>query len=529
MTGTRIVAGRIGRAAGRPARTVAAAMAALLVTSGLLASGCAAVYGPDGGASANTVTIAVTASFPDLDPHRSTSNVNYLVNHENVYEPLVRLDGTGSKVLPSLATEWELVNPTTYRFTLRKGVTFHNGERFDAKAAAFSIDRVINDERSADLASYFTRVKEARATGPYTVEVHTDGHVPDLLLNLTNLMMVPPAKAQEDGGDALTDEPTGTGPYRFVRKSTDSILLEPFREYWGGPPPDRRVEVVSRPEASSEIAALRAGEIDIAYDIPRELVGQVPKEVSAPVLETVVLRLNGLGGPTADPRVRRAITMAIDRRTLRRALLGDKYGVDPRCQFAPPGVVGHDPNLRDDTPHDVAAARALIREAGAMGKKIRLISVQGRYPKSKEIVEAAAAGLERIGLKVELRVLNNQSWLAEIYATGSGRPDAALIGVNVDQWNVLQPFDSIVSDSSSLSTFPHEQYPQVARAIEESRSLTDTKRRLDLQRQASREICASNAFVWLYGYHQIWGAQKSVSWDVRRDNKIVFSSIRVEP
>ncbi|QFG26172.1 ABC transporter substrate-binding protein [Actinomadura sp. WMMB 499] len=303
---------------GRARRAACVLLAALLPVSG-----CGVLSGADGaGTSANDVTIAVTASFPDLDPHRSTSNVNYLVNHENVYQGLVRLDGTGNRVLPSLATAWETVDTDTYRFELREGVTFHNGEPFDAEAAAFSVDRVIGDERSADLASYFTRVEAARATGPHTVEIDTDGHVPDLLLNLTNLMMVPPVKAREDGGDALTDEPTGTGPYRFVRKSTDSILLEPFREHWAGPPPDRRVEVISRPEASSEIAGLRAGEIDIAYDIPRELVGQLPKEVSAPVLETVVLRLNGLGGATADPRVRRAINMAVDRRTLREALVG---------------------------------------------------------------------------------------------------------------------------------------------------------------------------------------------------------------
>ncbi|GGU97503.1 ABC transporter substrate-binding protein [Actinomadura cremea] len=514
-----------GRAGRRPVRTAAGALAALL-----LVSGCGVVYGVDGaGSSANTVTIAVTASFPDLDPHRSTSNVNYLVNHENVYEGLVRLDGTGNEVLPALATEWELVDPSTWRFELREGVAFHDGEPFDAQAAVASIERVIGDERSADLASYFTRVEGARATGPHTIEIVTDGHVPDLLLNLTNLMMVPPEKARQDGGDALTDEPTGTGPYRFVRKSTDSIVLEPFRDHWGGPPPDRRIEVISRPEASSEIAGLRAGEIDIAYDIPRELVGQLPKEVSAPVLEHVVLRLNGLGGPTADPRVRRAINMAVDRRTLREALVGEKYSVDPKCQFAPPGVVGHDPELDDTTPYDVAGARALVREAGAVGEKIRLVSVQGRYPKSREIVEAAAHQIERTGLEVELRILNNQNWLAEIYATGSGRPDAALIGVNVDQWNVLQPFDSIVSDSSSLSTFPHGQSPRVSALIDEARSLTDRERRLDLQQRTSRAVCESNAFVWLYGYHQIWGAQESVSWDVRRDNKIVFSGIRIAP
>ncbi|QFG26173.1 hypothetical protein [Actinomadura sp. WMMB 499] len=192
-------------------------------------------------------------------------------------------------------------------------------------------------------------------------------------------------------------------------------------------------------------------------------------------------------------------------------------------------MVGHDPALNDTTPHDIAAARALVRAAGADGTKIRLVSVQGRYPKSREIVEAAAAQIERTGLEVELRILNNQNWLAEIYATGAGRPDAALIGVNVDQWNVLQPFDSIVSDSSSLSTFPHERYPEVARLIGESRSLEDPDRRQALQREASRAVCASDAFVWLYGYHQIWGAQESVSWDVRRDNKIVFSGIRIAP
>lgn len=497
-------------------RTSVAACAALSLGA------CTSTLGGGESSSDEVTTIAVTSSFPDLDPHHSTSNVNYLVNFGNIYEGLVALTGDSAEAIPVLATDWEMIDDTTYRFTLREGVTFHNGVPFDAEAAAYSIDRAVNDPASAELASYLATFKSARAVDPTTVEVTTKKFEPDLLQKLSMVMMVPPKAAE---ADSLTRKPVGTGPYEFESKSSDSISLRPYEDHWGDTSTEQQVKVVSRPEVSTLVAGLDTGVIDIAYDIPVELVDAVPAVQSAPVQEPVILRMNGLSGVTADPKVREAINAAIDTDALREQFIGKEYASDPQCQFMGEEAVGHNPNLSSPEA-DADRARALVTEAGAKGKTLSLVGVQGRYPKGAEILEAVKSQLEGVGFKVSLRVLDTQGWLDQIYLGSEKAPELAMIGVNTDQWSLFQPWASIVSSKSKLSTYPNKDWPRTAKLMSKAKQTRDDGRRQELLADAAATICESNSFVWLYNYDQVWGTQEGIEWDIRKDNRILFSTIR---
>lgn len=501
-------------------RTHRKAMSAACIAAVMtLSAGCSGLQGA--GNDADSLTLSMSAAFPDLDPQHSTSTVNYSINFDNVYEGLVRLDGKTPEILPSLATKWEQVDPTTHRLTLRDGVKFHNGEPFDAEAAAFSVNRVLDDKGTAELRSYFSDFENAKAIDKSTVEIKTSRLVPDFLLNLTYIMMVPPKATQRDG---LSEKPVGTGPYEFVSKTTDSAMYKPFDGYWGEKPPATKIKVVSRPEVASAVAGLLTGEIDIASDIPNELVNEVPAVRSAQVLEPVLLRLNSLSGITKDPKVRRALDLAIDSTTLREQFLGADYSSDPQCQLAPKGVHGHNPDLAMDE-YDPAEAKALIENAGVEGQPIDIVGVQGRYPKGQEIVEAVMSQIEEVGLKPKSRILDLQGWLDQIYLGSDKAPEIALIGINVDQWTLFQPYSSIVSADSDLSNFPHKEFPKVQSLMDEAAETADETTRDDILEEAAAEICASDAFIWLYNYDQIWGTQEGITWDSRRDGRIVWSTI----
>lgn len=497
-------------------------MTSLVMTVLVAVTGCAR---PGERSDSDPIAVSITSTFPDLDPHHTTSNVNYLVNFDNIYEGLVKLDGTSSDPRPGLATSWEQITDTTMRMELRQGVYFHDGAEFNAEAAAFSIKRVIDDPESADLATYYGTIENARAVDEYTLEIETAEFNPDLALSLSMIMMVSPETATDH--DALGQVSAGTGPYKLSGKSTDTLVMTPFEDYWGEPAPDRDIEILSRPEVATSVAGIQTGEVDIAFDIPVEQIDLMPEIKTAPVLETVVLRVNGLTGITADPRVREAITLAVNDDALRRYFIGDEFASDPQCQLVAEGLVGHSDSLQ--TPEaDMAAARRIVEEENLDQETIRLVGVQGRYPKGGEILEAIGSSLTEAGFNVQIEIRDTQSWLNELYVGPEAAPDLVLVGVGTDQWTLTQPYKSIVAAGSSLSLFPHDEFPEVQEAMDAARTETDPDAREVLLGKASQGICESNAFVWLYNYNQVWGAQEGIDWDVRDDNRIEFSTIRVD-
>lgn len=502
-------------------RRVLTMVAAAAVTA-MVATGCSAA---EERSASDPVVVSITSTFPDLDPHHTTSNVNYLVNFDNLYEGLVYLDGTSSEPRPGLATSWEQTDETTLTMHLREGVQFHDGTEFNAEAAAFSIKRVTDDPESADLASYYGTIEDARAVDEYTLEVETSEFNPDLALSLSMIMMVSPETAVDHG--SLSRVSAGTGPYELASKDADTLVMTPFEDYWGEPAPDRDIEVISRPEVATSVAGIQTGEVDIAFDIPAEQIELMPEIKTAPVLETVVLRVNGLTGMGADPRAREAITLAINDDDLRTYFLGDEFSEDPKCQLVAEGLVGYSDTLETPEP-DLEAARRIVQEEGLGKESIRLVGVQGRYPKGGEVLEAIGSSLTEAGFNVQVEIRDTQSWLNELYVGPDAAPDLVLVGVGTDQWTLTQPYKSIVAASSSLSLFPHEEFPGVQEAMDAARTETDPEAREKLLGEASAGICESDAFIWLYNYNQVWGAQEGIDWAVRDDNRIEFTTVTVD-
>ena len=148
---------------------------------------------------------------------------------------------------------------------------------------------------------------------------------------------------------AQNNHAIGTGPYTFTSRSADQVVITKNADYWGGPPPGPdTVTGYARPEVSSRIAGLAAGnEFEVALDIPGDLVGEVPAASYNAPSGTMMLWLNGFNGITADPRVREAIVLAVDQEGIRTALIGAENSVSGQCQFGVPGNAGYNPNLAE--------------------------------------------------------------------------------------------------------------------------------------------------------------------------------------
>lgn len=322
-------------------------------------------------AAPDTVQIGLFGEPDFLDPHVASSVGVPIV--ENMYESLVFTDGETTRIVPVLATSWEVSsNGLEYTFHLRRGVRFHDGTSFDAEAVRFSIERV----RSLKTGPYWvlSHVESVEVVDADTLRIRIRPGGPPLLQALTMIKIVSPAavKAHESGGDWakawLNVNSAGTGPYRLVEwRRGDRVVLERFDDYWrgwDGPHFDRAVLRVI-PEASTQLLMLERGDLDMAWKLPAESIDRLKKDrrivvVERPGVRVLFLRMNFAAPPTQDRRVRLAVTYAFDYATFVAATNGT---------FALPEGPVPAVFLGGQAPafpytYDVARARQLLTEAG---------------------------------------------------------------------------------------------------------------------------------------------------------------------
>src|SRR3989454_746956 len=192
---------------------------------------------------------------------------------EHIYDRLLDRDAKTFKPKPMLATEWKIVNDTTWEFKLRRNVKFHNGEPFTAASVKATIDYALDPATKSHFATaaYWGLVKEVQVVDDYTVRFVTKQPWPNLVdsASLTNSLIMPARALKELGPAKLAEKPIGTGPFRFVEWRRDErLVLERNPDYWQGPADASRGTFRFIPEVSARMAALLSGEIDILKDVP---------------------------------------------------------------------------------------------------------------------------------------------------------------------------------------------------------------------------------------------------------------------
>src|SRR2546425_775235 len=332
-----------------------------------------------------------------LDPanHYSISSTSVL---RHVYDPL--LDVTNDdKFVPALAESWKPVNNTTWRFTLRKGVRFHDGTPFTADSVLFTLKRV-RDNTKLIKSFVYQDLEDVRKDDDYTVTVTTKRPFGSLPAHLTMLGMLPPGAAGNE--DAFFGKPVGTGPFRFVSCTHgDHVDLEANAKYWKPALPKvEKLTVRFIPELSTRAAALRAAEIHVIDRVWPDMVSTLRATPGIKVLDTPAVEAQRWHFQLAreagkDPRIRKAVSLAIDRNTIiKELLLGYAR---PVVSPIPPGLIGHT-NL-GQKPYDPDKARAILKQAGYQTLTLDFVLMKDLYPKQLEIAQAVAAMLSETGDK----------------------------------------------------------------------------------------------------------------------------------
>jgi peptide/nickel transport system substrate-binding protein len=389
---------------------VAGVLAALLVV-GLLATAPAAA--PTGQA---TWAVHFTLAPRWLDPGDSEGSITPFLTFYAVHDALVK-PMPGGVTTPSLAESWK-VSPDglVYDFVLRANAKFQNGEPVTAEDVKFSFERY----KGASAPVLKTKVKEVRVLDARRVQFRLAEPWPDFLTyygtTATSAGWIVPKKYVESVGDeGFKKAPIGAGPYRVVKVDPGvEMTLEAFEGYWRKVPSVRRLVFRSLPDETTRAAALKRGEVDVAYFLNGPIAEDVRR---TPNLKLIAVRSNTIfmldfrdqyeaSSPWRDPRVRLAASLAIDRKALNQAeqlgFGGLTGNVVPRTlEFALP---------IDPDPFDPERARKLLAEAGhPRGFDGGDFTIAPPYESAGETI---ATYLGNVGIKMRIRTMERATFFA---------------------------------------------------------------------------------------------------------------------
>jgi peptide/nickel transport system substrate-binding protein len=450
-----------------------------------------------------------------------------------MYEPLLYMDKDLKTHKPLLATEWKRLDPLTVQFKLRQGVKYHNGEEFDGEAVKFSIMRPLDPKNNADARTSYNIITDVEVVDKYTVNIKTSKPDPVLLNRLSgfSMTMVAPKWAAANGLQGFLDgkESVGTGPYKLVQWTRgQDLVMEANPNYWGGPPPIKRVRVKVIPELGTRAAAVRSGEVHVAKDMPLEEIdafnksGKVMAKVT-PSNRIPFYYMEVRKPPLDNVKVRQAINYGANIDGIIKAiLLGNATRVPT---MVAPWHVGF-PSKLTPYPYDPDKAKALLAEAGfGSGIDLNIWHLQGRYMKDKEVAEAIAQELNKVGIRAKSNLLE-----AGVYSERDlAKQLDGLMFASWGNWmfdadNSIRPlFGSEARDTinggKGQSGRPYGD-PALDKLMDEARYELDTAKRADLYEQAGKFMFDNAVALFMYTLSDIYGVSNMVDWEPRRDEMV---------
>jgi len=482
------------------------------------------------------IAICLNADVTTLDTRVLTIlNVRTILGNILDYPIQLANEGDDLVLKPHLVTSWENIDPLTWRLQLRQGVSFHNGEPFNAEAFKFSIETQKN--ATATMTFYLGNISEVRIIDEYTVDLITATPNPLTIPNLVQVYIYPPQYTQEVG-EGFASSPVGTGPFKFVEwVQGDHVTLEANDDYWDtetwpdGPPVD---QVVFRfcPDVTTRLAMLQRGEVDLIDNVEPE---QVPEIEANPNLKTqqergfkrIYMQIHAVPGaapPLDDVRVRRAINHAVDRDAITQSLY--RGLAVPYVGHTHEGLECRNTTL-EEYAYDPDLARQLLSEAGYPdGFTIDLFTTAGAFPKDRDMAQAVAAQLAAVGITANIVQLEFND-----YSTRFRDGDLPGLSVARRTTNTGDPADQFRFTSWRNASFNYVPDPAYDQMFEATETVTDLAARCEMLKDVE-------AYIWnemvpqvaLFDLVDVFGLNADLNWiPVNRRENIDLRGLQNNP
>jgi peptide/nickel transport system substrate-binding protein len=510
-----------------------------------LALGAVAAVALAGGAGAQTLRVAVGAQVTSIDPHYHNISPNTAFA-SMVFGALTQTLGN-SKLAPDLAESWKTIADDVWEFKLRPGVVFHNGTPFTADDFAFTVERipkVVNSPGS--FATYTQAIRAVEVVDATTLRISTKGPYPTLPIDLSQVFVL--SRALHEG--ATTDRfnngelAIGTGPFRVAAaRHGERVDLVRSERFWGPRPAWERVDYRMVTSGPARLSALLAGDVDFIDQVPTTDIERLRGYRDIKLSESGSLRfiyvafdhsredkppfITAIDGkpleknPMKDLRVRRALSVAIDRQAIvDRVMEGVALPIN---QFMPPGTFGHAPELEGNPRADTALARRLLAEAGfPNGFAVTFHSPNDRYPNDSKIAQAIGQMWTRAGVRTQVEVspfasfvqrASRQEFSAFLVSWGSssGEPSAGLR-------SVLGTFDAS-RGMGSVNRFRYSNPRFDEGLIAAMRELDEGRREAMLQAVTRLAIGEDVAIAPTHVQKNVWAMRQGFNHDPRIDER----------
>ncbi|MFS0593459.1 ABC transporter substrate-binding protein [Cytobacillus horneckiae] len=464
----------------------------------------------------------VVAYEADAATLMANIDVNYVTDAQirNIYDPLIDRDGKTGDFVPVLAESWENVDEHTWKIQLKEGIKFHNGADFNAEAAKYSIDFILDEANQSFYRSRWVDVKEVKVISPTEIEIITSKPFPSLIQRIAeDLLVIEPGYVEEVGLDEAAKKPVGTGAYKFVEWSRDNYLkLEAFDEYWKGKPAIKSLEFRYIPEFSARLSAFLSGEVDLFKNIPVDSVDSITNDDHSKVAEVASARINYLAlnnfyeGPLQDEKVRQAINYAVDVDELLNGVLNG-HGTK---MTGPLSQINNDYTETAEYGYDVEKAKALLKEAGHEPESLTLTldTPNGRYPMDTQIAQAIASQLQRIGITVNVQTNEWGNHLEKI--RNREMKDMFILGWG-PAFDAQSTVENLFTKVAPYSGFYDEE---LEKEIYRVNQLFDEQERFDGFSDLQHKLVEKAAWVPLWQQSDLYAVRKDLKFTPRVDEKI---------
>ncbi len=532
----------------RQGRALRRGVLAAATAAGMLAGGTAA--------EAETFKWAFQGDVQTMDPHGLFETMT-LGFQSNFYEGLVTRT-PDLQLRPALATSWENVEPTVWRFSLRQGVKFQNGNDFNADDVIFSVAR-INTEGS-DLKVVARLIKEVVKVDDYTVDLVTPAPDPILPLQLEIFYIMDKEWSEEhntvaatnvkgdDQGNYANINANGTGPFMLKERQPDvRTVLVPNPNWWG----DNKsniTEAIFTPisQDATRVAALISGDVDMAYPIPvqdwkrlDDASGVSP--LTGPEARTIFLGFDqdrdellasSVKGknPFKDQRVRQAFFQAIDIEAIRKKVM--RGSATPSNLMVAPQINGYSPKLNNRLPFDLEKAKALLSEAGYPdGFEVTMDCPNDRYVNDERICQAVASMLAKAGVKIDLLAQTKSKYFGKVLAQNGYDTSFYLLGWTPSTFDSHNPISTLMScrvdgkGAFNLGGYCNKRVTELADLIQVE---TDPTKRQALIDEAFKIHSDEVGHIPLHQQPLSWGVRDTVTVAQRPDNVFHLQYVAVK-
>lgn len=502
------------------------------MNSKLIAMGVAvALVLPIPAVQAAELRVGFTEDALTLDPanHRARTTETII---RNMHDGLLTRDAN-MNVVPQLAESWTTIDPTTYEFKLRAGMTFHDGSPVTAEDVKFSFDRLIQEGamggQTSPRQSLLSALEEIVIVDDLTVRFLLSSAWPILPAMLPFQELVSKSFVEKVGTNGMADQVNGTGPFKLVDwRKGDSVIMERFDGYYGGSTDiapvgkacvDRVIFKVI-PENASRVAALLAGDVHIINDLPPHMVKRVEENPDTSVMSvngtrSTYMALNNQVAPFNDVRVRYAMAHALDRQLIVDKILNGNATLING--ILSPDAFGKNQNL-PAYEYDVEKAKALLAEAGYPDGLDVTLDVVGA---AKDIAEAISAVLSKADIRVKV-VVGESSILSSRFRT-KGEPIDGQIYLTSWGNGSLDPAGIFVPTQRSAARGNSSGYAnaKVDALLDQADVETDREKRAAMYAEAEAQVNADLPSVFLWVAQDLYGVSNKLSgWAPSSDSRI---------